>query len=211
MSQQRVNAVGFKESIFPSFPRGLERSMSALPTFSWQQQRNVFFPRLMRKTLGVVSRPCERLGRWVRSIGGQPMVAHTVLWTSLLALLVTIGALSLEMGFSSVVSSHAQQPEDCALHGSLSVACKPCYSLPLDGPDYKFCVPALRFKKSKLDLVVPPIFAGLVVSGSALLVQTLDLFVEIMVDSDSVLCRKRRINNGDPVTSHALYLQASNA
>ncbi|KAL2643572.1 hypothetical protein R1flu_011159 [Riccia fluitans] len=171
MSQQRLNAICFKANMFPFSLRGVERSISALPCFSSQRQRNVLFPRLIRKILGVVSRPCERLGRWVRNLRGQPVVCHSVLWASSLALLVTLGALSLEMGFSSNVSLQPQQAEVCTLLG-----CKPCYSLPLDGPDYRFCVPALQFKKSRLDFIVPPIFAGLVVSGSALLVQFLDLF-----------------------------------
>jgi hypothetical protein len=48
--------------------------------------------------------------------------------------------------------------------------------LPLDGPYDGLCVPANLFKKSRIDIAVPPIFAALVVAASALFVQGLGLW-----------------------------------
>ncbi|BBN02133.1 hypothetical protein MPTK1_2g13070 [Marchantia polymorpha subsp. ruderalis] len=170
MSQQRVNGASKKGDMIPIFPRGVERS--------WQPQRHVLMSKLIRGTSSLVARPYERLARGVRTLAHQPLFLYTVFWTSFLAVSVTVAAVSLEMGFSASVSPHAEHLEACTRYGSSSISCNHCFRLPLDGPNDQLCVPALRFKKSNLDLVVPPIFAGLVVTGSALFVQSLFLFNE---------------------------------
>ena len=82
----------------------------------------------------------------------------------MLAATVTVTALSLEMGFSTAVSPHMEMAEACA------------FRLPLDGPLDRLCVPANLLKKSGMDFAVPPIFAALVVTASALFVQGLGLW-----------------------------------
>jgi len=106
-----------------------------------------------------------------------PFLLYTVLWTLMLAATVTVAALSLEMGFGTATSPHAEIAEACALQiNKASPACRRCFWLPLDGPRDGLCVPASMFKKSRMDFAVPPIFAALVVIASALFVQGLGLW-----------------------------------
>ncbi len=95
----------------------------------------------------------------------------------MLAATVTVAALSLEMGFSSSISPSMEIAEACSLQGNkVSPSCRQCFWLPLDGPNDGLCVPANLFKKSRIDIAVPPIFAALVVAASALFVQGLGLW-----------------------------------
>ncbi len=92
----------------------------------------------------------------------------------MLAVTVTVAALSLEMGFSSSISPSMEIAEACSLQGNkVSPSCRQCFWLPLDGPYNGLCVPANLFKKSRIDIVVPPIFAALIVATLALFVQRL--------------------------------------
>jgi hypothetical protein len=110
-------------------------------------------------------------------IAVQPLFLYTIFWTLMLAATVTVAALSLEMGFSSSISPSMEIAEACSLQGNkVSPSCRQCFWLPLDGPYDGLCVPANLFKKSRIDIAVPPIFAALVVAASALFVQGLGLW-----------------------------------
>ena len=113
----------------------------------------------------------------MRKMACQPLLLYTVFWTLMLAATVTVAALSLEMSFSTAISPHMEIAEACSLQSNkASPSCRQCFRLPLDGPRDGVCVPANLFKKSGLDFAVPPIFAALVVTASALFVQGLGLW-----------------------------------
>ena len=114
---------------------------------------------------------------FLRKMASQPLVLYTIFWTLMLAATVTVAALSLEMGFSAAISPHVEIADACSLPSNkASPSCRQCFRLPLDGPRDGLCVPASLFRKSHLDFAVPPIFAALVVTASALLVQGLGLW-----------------------------------
>lgn len=50
--------------------------------------------------------------------------------------------------------------------------------VPLDIPAEVLCLPANLFRRSKMDLVVPPVFAAIVVAVSAVVVRTMGLWEE---------------------------------
>jgi hypothetical protein len=50
--------------------------------------------------------------------------------------------------------------------------------MPLDVPGEILCFPSHLFVKSKIDFIVPPIFAALIVAASTCLVRAVGLFVE---------------------------------
>lgn len=105
------------------------------------------------------------------------MFIYTACWTILLAITVTIAALSLEVGFSRSLSPSMDVVQACSKElNKGTVACQQCFRLPLDGPRDQLCVPANLFQKTGMDLAVPPIFAGLVVAASALFVQGIGLW-----------------------------------
>lgn len=105
----------------------------------------------------------------IRNWVSQPLLLYTIYWSLMLAATVTVAALSLEMGFSTAISAEA-----CTSPSSSS--CRQCFRLPLDGSRDAFCVPAEWFKNTGMDFAVPPIFAALVVTASALFVQSLGLW-----------------------------------
>ncbi|XP_073389162.1 uncharacterized protein [Physcomitrium patens] len=114
---------------------------------------------------------------YCETISTQPVVLYTLCWTLLLAAIVTITALSLEMGFSASLSPSMEVVQQCSKDiNKATLACQQCSRLPLDGPSDLLCVPANLFRKTRMDFAVPPIFAGLVVAASALFVQGMGLW-----------------------------------
>ncbi|KAI3474076.1 hypothetical protein Pfo_028864 [Paulownia fortunei] len=61
---------------------------------------------------------------------------------------------------------------------ALSQACREAGSvrLPLDIPSENFCFPARLFKRSRIDMLVPPVFAAVIVAGSACVVKAMGLW-----------------------------------
>jgi len=114
---------------------------------------------------------------YLELVSSQPVFLYTLCWTLLLAAIVTITALSLEVGFSSSLSPSMEVVQQCSKDiNKATVACQQCSRLPLDGPNDYLCVPASLFQKTRMDFAVPPIFAGLVVAASALFVQGMSLW-----------------------------------
>lgn len=125
----------------------------------------------------MLRRNCQTAVLLVRKFASQTLFLYTIIWTLMLAATVTVAALSLEMGFSTAISPHMEIAEACSLQSNkASPSCRQCFRLPLDGPRDGLCVPANMFKKSGMDFAVPPIFAALVVTASALFVQGLGLW-----------------------------------
>ena len=84
-------------------------------------------------------------------------------WAVLVSGTVTLATASLELGFHSFI---VRRPT----HTTSS-----CLNLPVDRPIDPFCVPVHLVARSKLDLLVPPIFATLVVTAATIFVHTLDI------------------------------------
>ncbi|CAK9207229.1 unnamed protein product [Sphagnum troendelagicum] len=151
--------------------RGIERTNLVL-----QQQHHAMIDRI-QPSLALLQRSYQAGLLYFFKIAVQPLFLYTIFWTLMLAATVTVAALSLEMGFSSSISPSMEIAEACSLQGNkISPSCRQCFWLPLDGPYDGLCVPANLFKKSRIDIAVPPIFAALVVAASALFVQGLGLW-----------------------------------
>ncbi|XP_019199130.1 PREDICTED: uncharacterized protein LOC109192876 [Ipomoea nil] len=89
-----------------------------------------------------------------------PLLVYAAVWT--LLLLITVG----------VASSLAQ----LAYVSALSPSSPPCNAgfvrVPLDVPAEKFCLPVGLMKRSEWDLLVPVVFAALLVSTSAYMIRS---------------------------------------
>lgn len=143
---------------------------------SFVQQHNFVADYICGPTV-MLRRNCQTAVFFVRKLASRTLFLHTIFWTLVLAATVTVAALSLEMGFSNAISPHIEIAEACSLQSNkASPSCRQCFRLPLDGPQDGLCVPANMFRKSGMDFAVPPIFAALVVTGSALFVQNLGLW-----------------------------------
>ncbi|KMT11071.1 hypothetical protein BVRB_5g111590 [Beta vulgaris subsp. vulgaris] len=88
-------------------------------------------------------------------------------WTALLTVTVALAALAPETAFIWAISPSSSFSTTCNSDSSLRV--------PVDLPSETVCLPAKFFQRSKIDLLVPPIFAALVVASSACVVRTLGL------------------------------------
>ncbi|CAM6071757.1 unnamed protein product [Sphagnum tenellum] len=153
------------------FTRSTERTSSVL-----QQQHHAVVERICSSLL-LLQRSYQAGVLYFLKLAVQPLFLYTIFWTLMLAATVAVSSLSLEMGFRSSISPSMEIAEACSLQGNKgSPSCRQCFSLPLDGPSDGLCVPANLFKKSRIDIAVPPIFAGLVVAASALFVQGLGLW-----------------------------------
>ncbi|KAF8395092.1 hypothetical protein HHK36_019032 [Tetracentron sinense] len=97
----------------------------------------------------------------------RPLLLYALTWTVLLMVTVAVASFSPEIAFVSAISP-----------SSFSRACQydGFVRIPLDGPGEMFCLPAHLFRRSTMDYFVPPVFAALVVAGSAFLVRALCLW-----------------------------------
>ncbi|KAI8556562.1 hypothetical protein RHMOL_Rhmol05G0263200 [Rhododendron molle] len=97
-----------------------------------------------------------------------PLLLYAATWTAILTVTVAVASFSPELAFASAISPTSAFSRPCAVEGSIRV--------PLDVPTEVMCFPAHTFRRSKLDMVVPPVFAALVVAGSAYVVRALGLW-----------------------------------
>ncbi|KAG9445045.1 hypothetical protein H6P81_016385 [Aristolochia fimbriata] len=99
------------------------------------------------------------------------VVAYAVSWAALLAVAVAVASMSPELAFVSAISPSSSFSKACGWRGRGSVR------VPVDEPGVVVCLPAqLFFGRSKMDLVVAPVFAALVVTGSAFFLKALALW-----------------------------------
>lgn len=94
----------------------------------------------------------------------RPVLVYAAAWTTLLTLTVAMASFTPEVAFVSVISSSGA----CHADGYVRV--------PLDLPGEIFCLPGHRFMRSKVDFLVPPIFAAVIVAASAFLVRAVALW-----------------------------------
>ncbi|PKA48545.1 hypothetical protein AXF42_Ash017444 [Apostasia shenzhenica] len=92
----------------------------------------------------------------------HPLLRYAAAWTLLLTAAVVLTSLSPEMAFAWAVTPSSPFAGACR-RGFVRV--------PVDGlPGEAVCVPGRLLGPSKADFVVPPLFAAMVVAGSACLV-----------------------------------------
>ncbi|KAK7284213.1 hypothetical protein RJT34_18955 [Clitoria ternatea] len=97
----------------------------------------------------------------------SPILAYAATWMTLLTLTVAVASLSPQMAFVSAISPSSSFSNKCNSYGSVR--------MPLDVPGDILCFPAHMFMKSKIDLIVPPVFAAVIVAASACVVRAVGL------------------------------------
>ncbi|XP_010505342.1 PREDICTED: uncharacterized protein LOC104782178 [Camelina sativa] len=102
---------------------------------------------------------------------GVPLFVYGVTWTLFLTITVAIISLAPEFAFVSAIYLSSS-----SMGFSLRCGSDAAVLVPLDLPTEMFCLPANLFRRSKMDLVVPPVFAAIVVALSAVVVRTMGLW-----------------------------------
>ncbi|KAL3628610.1 hypothetical protein CASFOL_027656 [Castilleja foliolosa] len=99
-----------------------------------------------------------------------PLLVYAATWTAVLTLTVAVASFTPELAFvySAVRPAARRLPEACLVPGAVR--------LPLDNPSDLFCFPGRIFKRSGLDMLVPPVFAGVIVAGSACVIKAMGLW-----------------------------------
>ncbi|KAG5553892.1 hypothetical protein RHGRI_011681 [Rhododendron griersonianum] len=104
----------------------------------------------------------RRLNLW------WPLFLSAATWTTILTLTVAVASFVPEAAFVSAIAPTSAFSGVCEAGDSIRV--------PMDVPTEVFCLPAHMFRRSKMDLLVPPVFAAVVVAGSAYVVRALGLW-----------------------------------
>ncbi|XP_058742265.1 uncharacterized protein LOC131614724 [Vicia villosa] len=99
-----------------------------------------------------------------------PILTYATTWVTLLTITVAVASISPQVTFVSAISPSSLFSQKCENDGFLR--------MPLDVPGEVLCFPSHLFVKSKIDLIVPPIFAALIVAASTCVVRAVGLFVE---------------------------------
>ncbi|GAA0150515.1 hypothetical protein LIER_09442 [Lithospermum erythrorhizon] len=99
-----------------------------------------------------------------------PMLIYATAWTTLLTIMVAIASFAPEVAFVSIVNPSSSFSEACKhrVRGSMRV--------PLDIPNEMLCFSPELFRRSKMDWLVPPVFAAIVVSTCAYAVKAMGLW-----------------------------------
>ncbi|XP_057438442.1 uncharacterized protein LOC130730447 [Lotus japonicus] len=97
-----------------------------------------------------------------------PILAYAATWMTLLIVTVPVASISPQVAFVSAVSPSSSFSQKCRADGSIRI--------PLDLPGEIICFPAPKFIMSKIDLIVPPVFAAVIVAASACVVRAVGLW-----------------------------------
>ncbi|GAA0164387.1 hypothetical protein LIER_20038 [Lithospermum erythrorhizon] len=99
-----------------------------------------------------------------------PILIYATSWTTLLTIMVAMASFAPEVAFVSKVSPSSSISKACnhGLGGFMRV--------PLDIPNEMLCFPPEMFRRSKMDWLVPPFFAAIVVSSCAYAVKAIGLW-----------------------------------
>lgn len=98
----------------------------------------------------------------------RPLLIYALSWTALLTVAVAVASFSPEMAFAWAVTPTSAFSEACPEKEAIRV--------PLGWPGEVVCLPAQLFQRSKIDVMVPPMFAALVVAGAACFVRAMGLW-----------------------------------
>lgn len=102
------------------------------------------------------------------------LLIYAATWTAILTVLVAIASFSPEMAFVWAINPTSSFSLGC--HSNRKSDDGLFVRVPLDFPGEVFCFPAENFKRSKMDLIVPPVFAAIIVATSAYAVKALALW-----------------------------------
>ncbi|XP_057744424.1 uncharacterized protein LOC130962272 [Arachis stenosperma] len=112
-----------------------------------------------------------------------PLLIYSATWVTLLTLTVAVASLSPEVAFVSAISPSSSFSQKCTNNNNIkpiihnnNVEGSTNIRVPLDFPGDTLCFPVELFFKSRIDLIVPPIFAAVVVAASAFVVLALGLW-----------------------------------
>ncbi|PSR98255.1 Serine-rich adhesin for platelets like [Actinidia chinensis var. chinensis] len=97
-----------------------------------------------------------------------PLLLYAATWTAILTMTVAVASLAPEIAFVSAISPTSAFSKACETEGSVRV--------PMDVPAEVQCFPAHLFRRSKVDLLVQPFLAAVIVAGSASVVRSLGLW-----------------------------------
>lgn len=97
-----------------------------------------------------------------------PLLLYAAAWTALLSATVAVASFLPEAAFVWAISPSSSFSRACDAEGFIRV--------PMDLPGEVLCLPAHLFAKFRMDLLVPPVFAAVVVAGSACLVRAMGLW-----------------------------------
>ncbi|MED6134645.1 hypothetical protein PIB30_038828 [Stylosanthes scabra] len=125
-----------------------------------------------------------------RIISTWPLLIYSATWVTLLTLTVAVASLSPEVAFVSAISPSSPFSRNCnnnnikIIHNNIEGSTATTTSnsnvkmirVPLDLPGDTLCFPVELFFKSRIDIIVPPIFAAVVVAASACVVRSLGLW-----------------------------------
>ncbi|KAG6697292.1 hypothetical protein I3842_09G191500 [Carya illinoinensis] len=92
-----------------------------------------------------------------------PFLVYVATWTTILIVVVAVASFTPEVAFASAISSSSSFSTACETDRSIRV--------PLDVPGETLCLPANLFSRFKIEFIVPPVFAAVVLVASACLVQ----------------------------------------
>ncbi|KAF3777624.1 hypothetical protein EJ110_NYTH45401 [Nymphaea thermarum] len=115
------------------------------------------------------------LGR-VLALVQRPFFLYAISWSALLTTVVLLVSFAPELAFVNAVSPSSGFSKACNT-GSMSASGpnEASFRLPMEDAGDVLCVPANLVRRSRLDFVVPPLFAALVVAGSAGFVHAMGL------------------------------------
>ncbi|KAH1070470.1 hypothetical protein GLYMA_03G172000v4 [Glycine max] len=106
-----------------------------------------------------------------------PVLTYAATWITLLMLMVAAASMSPQVAFVSAITPSSKFSQKCSSGGSIR--------MPLDVPGDILCFPAHMFVRSKVDLIVPPVFAAVIVAASACVVRAVGLWEHDQTPSDA--------------------------
>ncbi|CAL9123301.1 unnamed protein product [Musa acuminata var. zebrina] len=102
----------------------------------------------------------------------RPLLLYAAAWAAFLTATVAVTSFAPELAFVWAVMPSSSFSSACT-----AAAGGPAVRVPTDGPPREVvCVPAGLFARSRMDLVVPPLFAALVVGGSTCFIRAVGLW-----------------------------------
>ncbi|KAG4916255.1 hypothetical protein JHK87_053812 [Glycine soja] len=106
-----------------------------------------------------------------------PVLTYAATWIILLTLTVAVASMSPQVAFVSAITPSSSFSQKCSSGGSIR--------MPLDVPGDILCFPAHIFVRSKVDLIVPPVFAAVIVAASACVVRAVGLWEHDQTSSNA--------------------------
>ncbi|XP_047331733.1 uncharacterized protein LOC124935338 [Impatiens glandulifera] len=107
-----------------------------------------------------------------RFIDQRPILTYAAIWTSILIATVSAASFAPEMAFLWAINPNSSFSTLCGSGFGPSGSVR----VPIDLPGEILCIPPHMLQRTKVDVVVPPIFAATMVAASAFAVRALGLW-----------------------------------